>query len=129
MARNSWTMHTSTDNGDNWDADGTIYVPNESMALDEKGTQTKIRLADGSNAFVTPETKYNIEPLLMRWMAIDEDDGIVAKVRDYCRNQTYCKITDHNADTYIGRFISCRRIWLSGVEDTLDIEVTFERVL
>jgi len=127
MARNTWAISTSTDNGQSWTPDGAIYVPNESVSLTDIGTQSKVVLADGSQAFVTPETKYIKQPFVMRWMAIEEDDAFLNKIRNYCRNQSYCKITDHNADTYIGKFISHRQIWLSGIEDTYDIEVSFER--
>jgi len=127
VSRNSWTIEDKTSGS--WVADGTIYRPNEDTSLSLVSTQTKINLANGSQAFVTPSTKYNLQPVVFRWLNIPDTDAFVNKIKNYVINQTYVRITDHNSDTYIGRFINLERLWLSGQDpDTYDLEAEFERM-
>lgn len=127
MSRNTWTMYTSTDNGESWDSDGTIYRPNESLTLGIISTLQTVALANGDQGFITPETKYNRDGLTFRWLGIDEGDSLISKIDNYVINQNYCKIVDHNAAEYIGKFSAVRRVWLSGIEDSYDIEANFVR--
>jgi len=125
MGRNTWSVEKL--NG-TWANDGTIYRPNENVGLNLNATQSKVKLANGDVAYITAETKYNQEPIVFRWLDLAESDSMIDKVRNYVINQDYLRITDHNSDTYTGRFIYIQRVWLSGVEDTYDIEVGFERM-
>jgi hypothetical protein len=126
MARNVWNIYK--DIADVWTADGTIYRPNENLELTLNATQARIDLADGSRSYMTPETKYNKESLLFRWLEIENTDTFWSKIETYVQTQDYLKIIDHLSNEYIGRFISIRRIWLSGVIDTYDFEAVFERM-
>jgi len=125
MARNTWSMSTSTNNGSTWTSDGTIYRPNEALTLSLAGTQQTLNLADGSLAYLIPETKYHKGDVTFRWLSIAYSDGLRTKIENYVINQNYCKITDHNSNTLIGRFMSVRQVWLTGLEDTYDIEANF----
>ena len=127
MSRNTWDIYTSTNNGSSWDADETIYRPNESLTLGLTSTLQAVNLANGDVGFLTPETKYNRDYLTLRWLALDEGDTLISKIENYVINQNYCKFVDHNTNEYIGKFSASRRVWLSGVDDSYDLEATFMR--
>jgi len=128
MSRLTWNIFTEG-SGDLWDADGTIYRPNENLEIDITSTQVKKRLADGSNAFVNPETKSIKEPIEFIWLELTGTDynNLRAKIKAYVDAGTKVKITDHNSVDYIGRFLNIKRVWISGVEDTEDLQSIFER--
>jgi len=127
--RQSWSIYIEA-SGDQWDADGTIYRPNDDLDINVISTQTKTKLADGSNAFVNPETKSVKEPIRLLWLELTDSDynNLRAKIQAYIDAGTKVKIVDHNSDEYIGRFLNVRRIWLVGIEDTEDLEAVFERM-
>ena len=122
--RGTWTIAKYT--GGTWVDDGTIYRPNEDFAIDIVSTQAKLRLANGSNAFVTPETFYIRDPLTFTWLELVYNDALIAKVENYIKNHDYLKITDHLGDTYIGRFINLHQVWISGQADSFDLQGIFE---
>ena len=124
MARGTWT--TESWNGSQWVGETPMYRPNENMALEKQSTQSKIKLADGSNAFFIPETKYVREPMTMQFLEIEASDAFISRLSGYVENNTYLKITDHLGTTHTGKFISLRQVWLTGVGDTMDIETVFE---
>ncbi len=125
--RSNWNIFTQS--GVNWIADGTIYRPNSDLSLDLISTQSRIKLSNGSNAFITPETKYTKEILTFQWYEILNSDSFKAKIENYVINQTYLKITDHLSNDYIGRFISVKRVWITGVApDVFDLEAIFEQM-
>jgi len=127
MARTTWTVENW--NGSGYDADGTIYTPNESQSDDLTSTQTKLGLANGSQTFMLPATKYNKEALRFVWLEIPESDiAFKNKISNYVINANYLRITDPLSNTYIGRFVYIRRIWILGVDNTWDIEAGFERM-
>ncbi len=124
MPRTSWLIEKNV-NG-SWINDGTIYAPNDSMNLDTTANMSENQLADGSKAFLTPEVKYLDDPISMTWLGLDYSDGIITKLRNYVKNLDYLRITDSKGETYIGKFTNIRRVWLSGIDDTIDIETTFK---
>lgn len=110
-----------------WDADGTIPRPQENLDDEISSTQQKYTLADGSNAFMTPETKYIKEPLNFKWFL--QDLVFKEKIETYFSNNDYLKIETHQATiTYIGRFIHFKPTWLIGQTDTWEVEAQFERM-
>ncbi len=125
MSRGTWDVYIKS--GGNWVSDSTIYRPNESMNLPKLSTQSKAILADGSNAYVTPSTKYRDEPLVFTWYW---DDGTTkTKIEGYIDAQKDVKIIDHNAVEYVGRFLSINANWIAGQDSNkYDIRATFERM-
>jgi len=127
MDRGTWAVTYWT--GSTWASDGTIYRPNENVSVDLRSTQQKVNMADGSYGFFTPETKYTNEDMVFQFLEILESDTFRSKLENYIKNATYLKITTHLGEDLIGKFISCKRVWLKGVEDTYDIEVAFQRMV
>ncbi len=128
MSRGTWAIYTSVDGGQNYTSDGFLYRPNADFEISTLSTQMKSKLADGSNAYIHPEIKYTKEPLTFTWQEISASDAFVSKIQTYIQNGTYLKITDHLSEDHIGKFTSLRRVWLSGKDDTVDLQAIFERM-
>lgn len=126
MPRGTWAIEKKT--AGVYGSDGTIYRPNENLSVDLTSNQVKNKLADGSNCFITPEIKYVKEPLSFVWLAVDYSDSFRSKLENYVINQDYLRITTHQSETLIGRFIFVRRVWLSGETEMVDLEAGFERI-
>ena len=108
-----------------WTDEGhTIYRPNADLGIESMSTQVKTILADGSYAYITPETKSNPNSLKMSWTYLlstykDQIEGYVNNLYDL-------RITDHNAVVYYGRFINYKANWLIGIQGRYDISAEFE---
>ena len=128
MSRTSWNVYTQV-SGSTYSADGTIYRPNNNVEITKTSTQQKIQLANGDNAFVNPETKSLKNAITFEWLELSDSDfnNLRAKIIAYMDAGTKIKITDHNSVDYIGRFINCTQVWISGVDDTEDLSATFEQ--
>jgi hypothetical protein len=126
MARNTWQIEKW--NGAIWISDGTIYRPNANVDLDFSSTQSKVKLANGGNAFITPETLYNTEDITFEFLELEPTDSFYTQIIDYIKNQDYLRITTHLNETLTGKFTTIKRVWLSGVDDTFDFQVTFQRM-
>lgn len=127
MSRGTWDIYYH--NGVTWTQDGTIYRPNKDASLQTLSNATKIKLADGSNSFFIPETKYEKAPITFGWIFVTST--LVDKIVGYITNDNEIKITDHNAVEYIGKFISATPNWLVGEvdddgEDLYDLDAIFE---
>ena len=123
MARNTWQIEKK--NG-TWANDGTIYRPNTDTDIGAVSTQIKLKLADGDQGFIMPSTKYIKNPISFEWLNIEESDSFRAKIEAYITNGDYLRITTHLSETFTGRFISVKRVWISGIEDAYDLEANFE---
>ena len=88
----TWTVHTW--NGSSWDADGTIPSPGMTE-IDEplKSTTDIVILADGSEAKITPETKYRLESMTMSFSRFDITTAVKNKLFNYAKNNTGLKLT------------------------------------
>jgi len=127
MSRGTWVISTQTGSGLSWETVATIYRPNENIELSKTGTLTQVKMADGSNGWISPETKYNNEPVMMQFLEILEGDTFKAQIEGYVQNATYVKITDHLGGTMTGIFTAINRVWIVGTTDTYDFQVTFTR--
>lgn len=128
MARNTWSVEIYS--GGIWVADGTVYRPNTQFQIGLSATTSKIRLANGSNAFETPETKSIPEAITFEWLELDYTDSLITKLQAYINSGNYVRITNHKSETFTGRFMSLQRVWLTeAVADRMDIQVLFDRIL
>ena len=125
--RQSWNVEI-LESGNQYNADGSIYRTNEPLEIQLQSTQSKINLADGSQAFVAPEEKFIRQILIFTWLEIPETDAFRSKLENYVQNQDYIRITTHLGEQLTGRFISVNRVWLTGVVDTYDLRATFDRI-
>lgn len=123
MSRSSWNVEIW--DGSDFVADGSIYRSNENLGIEIMGTQSRVPMANGDNAFFSPETKYVPQDLVFQWLEIYPSDPFINKIRDYVRNGSYLKITDHLGNIYYGKFMNLRRVWLKGIDDTFDLESQF----
>ena len=125
MARTGWTIEKKV--GGTWTADGTIYAPNDDLNIEKGSTQSTVKLANGSNAYITPATKYIDGGLGFTWYW---DDGTTkTKVEAYIVAQNDIRITDHDSNQYIGRFINISSTQVVGQNpDRYNISATFERI-
>ena len=123
--RNTW--QTNYWNGNSWILDTPIIRPNADTSIDYISTQTKIMLADGSKGFMTPEILYNTEDITFQFLQIYPTDYFYTQLINYVKNGTLLQITTHLNEVITGKFTSMTRIWLSGVDDTFDFQVIFQR--
>ena len=120
-----WTTELENSGG-TWILDTALPRSQEDIERIYLSTQQKIKLADGSNAFVTPEIKRIKEPISFTWF--QSTSALRTQIETYMLNGDKLRITTHTGETFIGRFISIQRVWLVGTEpDEYDNMVTFER--
>jgi len=120
----NWSIYIQTSNL-GWDADTAISRPNQDMETKIVSTTSKIRLADGSDAFVTPETYRTKEPFSMFWA--DTTSTLRTQLTTYIENGDIVKIVTHTSEEFIGRFTDMSRVWFSGIDDSYDVMVTFQQ--
>ena len=124
MARTTWQIYKKITGV--WTLEGSgLYRPNDDLNIQKTSTQQKVVLANGSNAYVTPTTKYLDQILRFIWYW---DDGTIkAQVEGYINNQNDLKIIDHDSNVYVGRFISINSVQFIGEDpDKYDITAEFE---
>ena len=86
-----------------------------------------VQLANGSRAFISPDTKFNDENLMFMWYF---DDGTVKTlVEGYIESSNDLRITDQDGNIYYGRFINIEAIWKVGLDDDrYDVRATFSQI-
>jgi len=114
------------ESGSTYVSDGYIQRPNEDLQMSRVSTMQKVKLADGSNGFITPETKYIKEPLSMFFA--DVTSAFITQLEGYITDGDKVRITTHTGIIFTGRFISYTRVWFTGIEESYDINVTFEQM-
>lgn len=120
----NWSVSTYDINLDTYTLTGTIPRPQEDLEEERIATEQEEILADGSQAFIAPETKTNKRPLVFRWF--QQSQSLKDQLFDYMANYDYLKITTHLGGVeYIGRFTSVVPKWLVGIEDSWDIQAIF----
>jgi hypothetical protein len=113
--------------GSTYVSDGTIPRPNENLETTRLSTMQKVTLANGDNAFITPETKYIKQPFSMFFA--DTTSTFRTQIENYISNGDKVKITTHTGEIFTGKFLDMKRVWFVGVSpDEYDVNVTFEQV-
>ena len=123
--RNTWSIYEQ-DSADVWTLSDTIPRPNENFTISTTSTLINNQLANGSLAFVLPETKYKNDQLEFIWYA-DTDGTIKSQIEGYVQLGTRFKIIDHLSSEYIGRFTQVSPVWISGISNEFDITAIFTR--
>ena len=123
-----WSVYKFNSGTLNYDFDGYCPRSNEDIDLSLTSNQQKFILADGSQAFVTPETKALKQPIAMVWYL--QDETFLEIIQAYMTNNDYLKIVTHLAGIiFIGRFIACNGKWLTAQDgDVFELVVSFERM-
>ncbi|RLG10238.1 hypothetical protein DRN69_09350 [Candidatus Pacearchaeota archaeon] len=114
--------------GDSWVSDGQVPRPNDDLSTPLIANMTQITLADGSKAFIFPETKSVKDSITFVWL---KDDGTVKeKIEDYIENGTKVKIVTHYTGIeFIGYFSSITPFWRVGQSpDEWNLQVVFSLV-
>jgi hypothetical protein len=123
MATYDWQVFIETSNY-GWSAEVSFPRPNEQVETKLISTQTVIKLADGSNAFVRPEVKRTKEAFTL--IFISTTSALRSQIEGYLLNGDKLKIITHTGETFIGRIVDMSRVWLTGISpDEYDINVTF----
>lgn len=112
--------------GGGWYIDTSIPRPNSDLETDYISTQQKLKLANGSYGFITPETKRVKESITMFFANTTAIFRL--QIENYMLNGDKIRITTHTGEVFIGRFISMKRVWFVGCSpDQYDINTVFER--
>lgn len=121
-----WNIYVWNNSTLTWDSDGTIDRPNDTLSQDRLSNQQKILLADGSPAYVVPETYVDKQSITLVWFYKLID--LKSQIESYMNDHDYIKIETHvSGIQFIGRFIQFSPIWLTGISpDRWDITATFE---
>lgn len=118
-----WTIEYEGSSGA-WLNDGNFPRPNQDLETEYISTQQKIKMADGRYGFVTPEIKRLRESFTMFFA--NTTSAFRSQIETYMYNGDKIRLTTHTSEVYIGRFISIKRVWFSGIDNEYDISVVFE---
>lgn len=120
----NWTIYTQS-SGPVWVEDvAGLPRPQQSMPVEKVSTEQELMLADGSRAFIVPETRTTKTDLLFFWF--EQSQTFKEQLEAYLDNYDYIKIVTHvSGIEFIGRFKSVKPTWLIGIEDKWDIEAIF----
>ena len=124
MARSSWDVELQ-ESGNNYVADGSIYVVNKDFPISVTSNLQKVTLADGDVATILSEVKETDDDLSFDWINISTTDALIAKIETYITNGSVVRITDHLSNTFTGSFISLVKTPLVGQADVLNLSATF----
>lgn len=116
-----------------WTQITTPYIPNpNAVPIDTSTISTRIveDLADGSEGFITPETKYKYEPVQFTWQ-FQSGATVGDKFKQLCRDDIKFKIQPHMPDkTWVGKIDRVdEKLILHNVADYRDIIVTLKPML
>jgi len=117
-----WMVYVYEESGGTWQFSSYIKRPNQDMNTEEMSTMQSTQLADGSNGFITPETKYLKSPFQMFFANTTSDFRTL--LYGYFRNGTKIKLITHNSEQYIGKITNISRVYFSGRVEWMDLQVT-----
>ena len=116
----TWTLEVENSAG-TWDIDTPVPRSNENIEISITSTHQRLRLANGSNAFVRVETRSTKESITLYFARATAT--LITQLEDYMNNGDKIKITTHTGSTFIGYFLSVKRVWFTGLEpDEYDIQ-------
>jgi len=116
-----WSVYVYEESGGSWQFSSYIKRPNQDMNTEEMSTMQSTQLADGSNGFITPETKYLKQPFRMFFANTTSDFRTL--LYGYFRNGTKIKLITHDNQEFIGKITNISRVWFSGRISWFDLNV------
>lgn len=119
-----WTVWVIQSDGITWSADTTLPRPNSDLEKEIISTIQTIKLANGGEAFVTPEIRRNKGTLTFFWA--DTTSAFRNQIEDYINFGEKVKIVTHDNQIIYGRFMDYKRVWFSGNTAMFDITVSFK---
>lgn len=115
------------ESGSVFTADGTIPIPHADLETKRISNLQIIKLADGTEGFIQPETKYYKDTINMFFA--NTTSAFRTKIEDYITNGDKIKIVTSTGGTFIGYFTDMMRVWFSGIDDTFDCMLSFKETL
>jgi hypothetical protein len=116
-----WMVYVYEESGGSWQFSSYINRPNQDMNTEEMSTMQSTQLADGSQGFITPETKYLKQPFQMFFANTTSDFRTL--LYGYFRNGTKIKLITHDNQEFIGKITNISRVWFSGRISWFDLNV------
>jgi hypothetical protein len=129
MPRDAWTFLESGASG--WTTITLPAIPNpNTVPITDilKSTQKKFDLADGGKAYITPETKYENEPVEFSWYY--QSGALLAdKFKNISQDNTFFKVQSHIPDKeWVGKITEVKeKLQLRGRTDYRDVTITLEQ--
>jgi hypothetical protein len=126
MARSTdWTIYTLNSDGVTWALETSFPRPNQDLETQKVSTMQTVKLANGDEAFVTPEVRRTKEAFSMMWF--DTTATFRNQIDEYINFGESIKMITHTNEVFIGRLLDYKRVWLTGCSpDQYDIAVTFK---
>lgn len=122
-----WSIY-SLESGTTYTLDSLIPRPNADIETQHISNLTIIKLSDGTEAFIQPETKYFKEVITM--LFIDTSSAFRTLIQNYIIAGDKLKIVTHDSQTFYGYMIDMKRVWLVGKDSNeYDIIVSFKETI
>ncbi len=119
-----WTIYVIESDGVSWAVDTSLPRPNSDIEKQINSTIQTITLANGGEAYVTPEVRRNKGSIEFFWA--DTTATFRNQIEEYINFGEKVKIITHDNQIIYGRFMSYRRVWFAGNTSMFDISVTFK---
>lgn len=120
----TWTIEVENSSG-GWDSDTAIPRSNQDLEISLVSTHQKIKLANGSDAFIRVETKRNKEAITLYFASASST--LRTQLETYMSNGDKIKITTHTGETFTGYFLTVKRVWFTGLEpDEYDLQCVLD---
>jgi hypothetical protein len=116
-----WMVYVYEESGGTWQFSSYINRPNQDMNTEEISTMQSNQLADGSQGFITPETKYLKSPFQMYFANVTSEFRTL--LYGYLRNGIKIKLITHDNQEFIGKITNISRVWFSGRISWFDLNV------
>ncbi len=124
---NDWTIY-SLESGNTYILDALISRPNADLETLSVSNLQVVKLANGEEAFIQPETKYYKDTFTM--LFIDTSLSFRNLLGTYIVNGDKIKILTHTGQIFYGYFMSIKRVWLVGMSpDQYDVTVQFKETI
>lgn len=119
-----WTIYCINSDGTTWSLDSSLPRPNQDQEKHITSTIQTVKLANGGEAFITPEVRRNKGTLNFFWA--DTTATFRNQIETYINFGEKVKIITHDNQTIYGRFMDYTRVWFTGDTSQFDITVTFK---
>jgi hypothetical protein len=119
-----WTIYVINSDGTTWSLDTSLPRPNQNIEKQINSTVQTITLANGGEAYITPEIRRTKGSIEFFWA--DTTAAFRNQIEEYINFGEKVKIVTHDNQIIYGRFMSYIRVWFAGSVSQFDISVTFK---